>query len=84
MKTDAYTKIILTIIAIVLTLNLLKSAITPAKAENKGFVSVPVNPDGTINVRIKQSPKDVLDVNIETTAINAFRYAGPLEVKADH
>ncbi|MFD0763705.1 hypothetical protein ACFQZI_02485 [Mucilaginibacter lutimaris] len=32
MKTDLYTKIILTIIAVALTLNLAKSSITPAMA----------------------------------------------------
>jgi hypothetical protein len=84
MKTDTYTKVILTIIAIVLTLNLLKSSVTPAKADSKTYSTVPVNPDGTINVRIKQAPKDVLDVNIETTAVHAFMYAEPITVKVQN
>ena len=81
MKTDNYTKIILTIIAIALTINVFKGTITTAKADNKNYVSLPVNADGTINVRLKQSKNDVLDVNIETTAVNAFMYAEPIEVK---
>ena len=52
MKTDLYTKIILTIIAVVLTLNLVKGSITPAMADNKKYVTLPANEDGTINVRI--------------------------------
>jgi outer membrane murein-binding lipoprotein Lpp len=81
MKTDIYTKVVLTIIAVVLTINLLKGTITQAKADSKNYVSVPLNADGTLNVRIKQMPKDVLDVNIETTAVNAFMYAEPIQVK---
>jgi hypothetical protein len=52
MKTDLYTKIILTIIAVVLTVNLFKSSISPAKADARKYVTLPVKPDGTINVRI--------------------------------
>jgi hypothetical protein len=52
MRTDLYTKIILTIIAVVLTINLFKGSITQAKADNKKYVTLPVRPDGTINVRI--------------------------------
>ena len=81
MKTDTYTKVILTIIAIVLTLNLLKGTITEAKASGKNYVNVPVNDDGTINVKIKQSKQETLDVNIESTDINAFMHAEPIEVK---
>jgi hypothetical protein len=53
MKTDLYTKIILTIIAVALTINLFKGTITPAMADNRRYISVPLNTDGTIDVRIK-------------------------------
>ena len=52
MKTDLYTKIILTIIAVVLTVNLFKGAINTAKADDKKYVKMPVNANGTIDVRI--------------------------------
>jgi len=58
MKTDLYTKIILTIIAVVLTLNLVKGSITPAMADNKRYVTIPVNADGTINVKITDCDRD--------------------------
>ena len=61
MKVDTYTKIILTVIAVVLTINLLKGMITPAIAANR-VVNVPVNPDGSITVRLAES--DVLDVRL--------------------
>ncbi len=37
MKTDLYTKVILTIIAVALTLNLVKSSITSAMADGKNM-----------------------------------------------
>ena len=61
MKVDTYTKIILTVIAVVLTINLLKGMITPAMAANK-VVSLPINPDGSITVKLAQS--DVIDVRL--------------------
>lgn len=81
MKTDNYTKVILTVIAVVLTINLFKGTISTAKADNKNYVSLPVNADGTINVRVKQLPKEELDVNIEDVSGTAFNVAEPLEVK---
>lgn len=57
MKTDLYTKIVLTIIAIALTANLFKGTFTtPAQAADvpaKKMMMVPVNPDGTIDVNIR-------------------------------
>lgn len=53
MKTDLYTKIILTIIAVALTINLFKGTVTHAMADNKRYISVPLNADGTMDVRIK-------------------------------
>jgi hypothetical protein len=55
MKTDLYTKIILTLIALVLTINLFKGFFTTqaqAAGNNRRMVEVPVNPDGTIDVNI--------------------------------
>jgi hypothetical protein len=69
MKTDLYTKIILTIIALVLTINLFKGSVSSAKAETKKYVSLPVNTDGTINVKIVDCDRD------------AFFYAQPIPVK---
>jgi len=69
MKTDLYTKIILTIIAVVLTISLLKGTITPARADNKKYVAIPVNADGTINVKIVDCDRD------------AFFNAQPIPVK---
>ena len=80
MKTDLYTKIILTIIAAALTLNLVKSSITPAMADTKKYVALPVNPDGSINVNINKADGP-LDVNLKTVETNAFYYVRPISVK---
>lgn len=57
MKTDLYTKIVLTVIALILTINLFKGFFTmpaqAASAGNKRTMLVPVNADGTIDVNIK-------------------------------
>jgi hypothetical protein len=80
MKTDLYTKIILTIIAVALTLNLLKSSITPAMADTKKYATVPVNADGSINVHINKTDGP-MDVNIKTVESGAFYYVRPISVK---
>ena len=80
MKTDLYTKIILTIIAVALTVNLFKGSIAPVMADNKHFVNVPVNPDGSLNVGIKKG-SDVGKVDINDIDQNAFQYVEPLQVK---
>lgn len=80
MKTDLYTKVILTIIAVALTANLLKSTITPAMADSKRFVSVPVNPDGSINVRLSNAGEP-MDINIKKVDTYAFSYISPIPVK---
>jgi len=79
MKTDTYTKVILTIIAVVLTLNLIKGNVTPAMADSKKFATVPLNDDGSINVRIKHGEK--IDVNVEDISAYAFSRVEPLKVK---
>jgi len=57
MKTDLYTKIVLTVIAVVLTINLLKDfdLITTARAGN---------PSAIIPANEVVAPKEVIDVNI--------------------
>ena len=80
MKTDLYTKIVLTLIAICLIANLIKGSVTPAMADTKKYVTVPVNPDGTINVNVKHI-SETMDVNIENIASYAFIKAEPIQVK---
>ncbi len=80
MKTDLYTKIILTIIAIALTANLIKGSVTPAMADSKHYVSVPLNADGSMNVNIIKS-SGPLDVKINDVDYYAFRHVEPLKVK---
>jgi hypothetical protein len=74
MKTDLYTKIVLTVIALALTVNLFKSFFTtPAQAAtnaNKRMVEIPVNRDGTIDVNIKSINSD----------FSAFQFSSPLPV----
>jgi predicted component of type VI protein secretion system len=80
MKTDLYTKAILTIIAEALTLNLVKSSITPAMADTKKYVALPVNSDGSINVNINKTDNP-MDVNIKNVESGAFYYVTPISVK---
>ena len=79
MKTDTYTKIILTIIAIVLTANFLKGSTTPAKADDKHYALVPVNSDGSINVNFKK--ENTIDVNIAAVDPFVFQFVQPLSVR---
>ena len=86
MKQIKYLNGVLTVIAICLVLITfsLTGLIPSAKAGSQNsslnkFVQVPVNPDGSINVKL--NPKDVLDVNIESCSTSAFMYAEPIEVK---
>ena len=88
MKTDFYTKAVLTVIAICLTIIVLKQVdiIPNAYAEtsksnlknNMNYGLVPLNADGSIDVNIKSS--STMDVNIESCASYAFQYAGPMKV----
>lgn len=74
MKPDLYTKIVLTVIAACLCLIVLERveliprahAASPAPGLDvpRGYALVPVNPDGSIDVRIT-SMKEPLEVNIE-------------------
>ena len=85
MKTDFYTKFMLTIIAVCLILLTLQTidifpkayagSLNTAPLEKANYALVPVNPDGSINVNIKNntpmnvnvtkiSTSDDLDVNV--------------------
>lgn len=82
MKTDLYTKIILTIIAAALTINLVKNSITPAMADTKKYVTVPLNADGSINVHINKTDGP-MDVNIKNVESGAYYFVRPIAVKMD-
>ena len=68
MKTDLYTKVVLTIIAALLALHLVGTDgfFTKAYGETTppGHINVPLNADGSINVKVVQDsePKDVFIV----------------------
>jgi hypothetical protein len=89
MKTDFYTKTILTVIAVCLIAIIVQQgdimpkayAGTPSASfnPNVNYGLVPLNADGTIDVNIKSS--STMDVNIESCSSYAFQYAGPMEVK---
>lgn len=80
MKTDIYTKIVLTVIAVALSVNLFKGLITPAVADSRHYATVPVNPDGSITVRFSpnQAPTEVKVTDVDPYA---FRYVSPIAVK---
>ena len=80
MKLDLYSKSVLTVIAICLTINVLKDfdimpkayANEPLKNElnllpNKNYGLIPVNADGTIDVNIKSSSEMKVDISTIST-----------------
>jgi hypothetical protein len=79
MKTDLYTKCVLTVIAIALTLLALQntSLVNEAKADpvnfNKlpapGYATIPVNADGSLNVKVIND----MDVNIQAVFMELCR-----------
>lgn len=85
---DAYTKAILTIIAIcllVLTFKQLDIA-TPAFAEeapapSPAYGLVPLNEDGSITVRLE--PSSDMNVNLSQIGGRHVSYGGPIPVKTD-
>jgi len=81
MKTDLYTKTILTVIAGALVLLALQNMeILPKANANKaanGFATVPVNADGSINVKFNETMK----VNISEVAGNYIYTSLPINVK---
>lgn len=93
MKTDLYTKVVLTVIAVVLTINLLRdiNIITPAQAANVSSVQEvqKTNYKEVLDVNIVKidgssvsSSGGVLDVNLEKVKGSRVGYSGiPVEVK---
>ena len=82
MKTDAYTKTVLTVIAIALLALVFKNStfINEAKADQSNFnkfVSVPVNADGSINVKMVSD----MDVNIHSIGGSSIYGALPVNLK---
>ena len=83
------TNILLGIIAINLTLlTLIQLEIWPTKANANEFNSnlnyglVPLNEDGSINVKLSSS--DVIDVNIDEVGGGYVSYGGPISVEIDN
>lgn len=108
MKLDTYIKGALTVIAaclVLLTANNLgliptakaDSALQTMPSTNEGYALVPINEDGSINVRVQSindletidvniddiSTSDKLNVNISSSNSYSLQYAGPIEVDAD-
>jgi len=92
MKVDKFTKIVLTVIAVNLTILTVKNfdiipiayANEPSNvlelSPNMNYGLVPLNKDGSIDVNIKSfSPSSVMDVNIEE--VGGYSTYGELEVK---
>ena len=97
MKPDPYTKVILTVIAFCLLilvvdqLNLIPRAY--ANNPSSGYAMVPLNEDGSINVRIQPGSSNIdvnikeidthdrLDVNLEEVGGYHVYRAVPVEVK---
>ncbi len=82
MKTDLYTKTVLTVIAIALVAIVFKNStiINEAKADQNNFnkfVSVPVNADGSINVKMVND----MDVNIHSIGGSSVYGALPINLK---
>jgi hypothetical protein len=59
MKTDFYTKAVLTVIAFCLIVLILQGGATKAVAsESSNYALVPINPDGSVNVNVKTITAD--------------------------
>lgn len=101
MKTDLYSKTVLTVIAICLTIITIKSVdLIPKSYANtpnnfiKEYGLVPINSDGSINVKITNtseidvditsiSTSDELDVNIDEIGGGYVSHGGPISVEMD-
>ncbi|TAL57423.1 MAG: hypothetical protein EPN85_14155 [Bacteroidetes bacterium] len=81
MKTDLYTKTVLSIIAGALTIIAFQSFDILPKANasktNTGFISIPVNPDGSINVKMMDNMK----VDIAAIGGSSIYGALPMNLK---
>lgn len=104
MKKDLYTKIVLTVIAINLSVISFSTvfSVQEAKAnqdninvhlpEGMRYGLVPVNEDGSINVKLLDEidvsitdidTQDMLNINIKDSESYSLKYAGPLNVSVD-
>jgi hypothetical protein len=90
MKSDRYTKTVLTVIAFCLLIlvfkvtGIIQSSYDINDKHTSGtFGLVPVNPDGSINVHMISSTgeQDVIDVRIKACTTTAFYLAEPISVK---
>jgi hypothetical protein len=83
MKSSTYLNGVLTVIAVCLVLlTLAATGLLPAAYANDGnkkMVQVPVNSDGSINVKFVKG--ETMDVNIESCGTSAFYHAEPIEVE---
>jgi hypothetical protein len=90
MKTDSYTKAVLTVIAICLLIIVVKqvdiiptanaSTLTSNLKNNVNYVLVPLNTDGTIDVNLKSSSATV-SVNITEVGNIGFGSTVPVKIK---
>lgn len=83
MKTDIYTKTILTVIAVALVILVIQNTtiVNEAKADKTNFnkfATVPVNNDGSINVKLIS---DQLDVNLKSIGGSSVYGALPMNLK---
>jgi len=82
MKTDLYTKTVLTVIALALVALVFKNftMINEAKADKTNFnrfASIPINPDGSINVKMTSD----MDVNIRSVGGSSVYGTIPMNLK---
>lgn len=83
MKTDLYTKVVLTVIAVSLVLLVLQNTtlLHDAKADGSNFnkfASVPVNDDGSINVKLMS---EQMDVNVKSIGGSSVYGTLPINLK---
>lgn len=82
MKTDLYTKVVLSVIALALVILVFQNTtiVNEAKADKvnfNSFATVPVNPDGSINVKLVND----MDVNIRSIGGNSIYGSLPVNLK---
>lgn len=83
MKTDLYTKLVLTVIAVSLVLLVLQNTqlVYEAKADKNNFnkyATIPINDDGSINVKLLS---DQMDVNVKSIGGSSVYGALPINLK---
>lgn len=82
MKTDFYTKAVLTVIAVALVILVLQNStfVNEAKADQTNhnkYISIPINDDGSINVKMSNE----MDVNIHSIGGSSVYGALPINLK---